>query len=427
MKPTPLSSRAATSPSVSHSSSSSERGRRRKQTTPSETGAASSSCSLASIRSRASSARSRHRSIEARNASSPKRAQGEPELERPRRPRQLQAEIGEVHLLQRRVGVAEVVGADLERVPQRSAVANEQAAALIRLIEPLVGIESDRVGQRDALECRAPALGQDGEATVGSVDVQPDPVLPAERRQVHDRIDRAGARGARVRDREKRAPSVCHIGRDRVCEGRRLQPQVLADGQDPHLVRPEAERPRGPCERRVRLIGDVDHEVVAHRADQGLPRAGERGQVRGRPAGDERPCGLGRVADPVLEPAEDLQLQLRRAGRLHPGARVDVARAGDEVSERSGPRAGRRHEREVAGVAGTARIREDVTEEPLEHAFERLPFLGRRLRELARDLSRRGPPQECLRVVAEPVDERVDRPVAELAHPLGIELEPASF
>ena len=285
-------------------------------------------------------------------------------------------------------------------MPQRPAVAHEQAAALIRLIEPFVGIERDRVGERDALERRPPALGQDGEAAVRGVDVQPDPVLPAERRQLHDRVDRTGARRARVRDREKRAPPACLVGRDRVGERRRLQPQVLADGQYPHLVGPEAERPRGPCERRVRLIGDVDHEVVAHRADQGLARAGERGQVRGRPAGDERPCGLGRVADPVLEPAEDLQLQLRRAGRLHPGARVDVARAGDEVSERSRPRAGRRHEREVAGVAGTARVREDVTEEPLEHSFERLSFLRRRLRELRLRSPRRRPLQQWLRVVA---------------------------
>ena len=194
------------------------------------------------------------------------------------------------------------------------------------------------------------------------------PCSPAEGGQLHERIDRAGARRARVRDREKRAPSACLVGRDRVGERRRLEPQVLADGQDPHLVGPEAERARGPCQRGVRLIGDVDHEVVAHRADQGLARAGERGQVRGRPAGDERPRRLGRVADPVLEPPEDLQLQLGRAGRLHPGARVDVARAGDEVSERSRPRPGRRHEREVARVAGTARVREDVAEEPLQHA-----------------------------------------------------------
>ena len=51
----------------------------------------------------------------------PERAQRKPQLERARRPRQLQAEIGEVHLTKRGVRVAEVVGADLECVSQRPA------------------------------------------------------------------------------------------------------------------------------------------------------------------------------------------------------------------------------------------------------------------------------------------------------------------
>ena len=49
------------------------------------------------------------------------------------------------------------------------------------------------------------------------------------------------------------------------------------------------------------------------------------------------PAALARVADPLLEPAEHLELDLARPGRLHPGAGVDVARAGDQVAERARP------------------------------------------------------------------------------------------
>ena len=366
MKPTPLCSSAATRPSVSHSSSSSAAsaaGSRRRRATPVRPARAARSPRSAPGRARRGrgSGRSPRETRRAPNVRSESHSLNARVVRVSCRPRSAKFTSRCVA-----VRVAEVVGADLERVPQRSPVAHEQAAALVGLVQPLVRVERDRVGERDTGERGPPTLGQDREAAVRGVDVEPDPALPAERRELFERIDRTRARRARVRDGEERPPPAGLVGGDRGRERRRLEPQVLADGQDPHLVGPEAERPCSPCERRVRLVGDVDDEVVAHRADERLARAGERGQVRGRAAGHERAGRLGRIADPVLEPAEDLQLELRRAGGLHPRARVDVARARDEVAERARPGAGGRHEREVAGMGGAAREREDVPEEPLE-------------------------------------------------------------
>ena len=58
------------------------------------------------------------------------------------------------------------------------------------------------------------------------------------------------------------------------------------------------------------------------------------------------PPAVVRQPEPVAEPVEHLQLELRRAGGLHPRPRVDVAGARDEVAERAGPRARERDERE---------------------------------------------------------------------------------
>src|SRR5439155_21842227 len=100
-----------------------------------------------------------------------------------------------------------------------------------------------------------------------------------------------------------------------------------------------------------------DDDVVAHRADARLTCAGERSQVRNRAAADERAARSRRIADPLLEPVENLELELGRSGRLLPGARIDVARTRNEVAERAGPRSGERHVGEEARMSGAARER----------------------------------------------------------------------
>ena len=131
-----------------------------------------------------------------------------------------------------------------------------------------------------------------------------------------------------------------------------------------------------------------------------------------------------RQPDPVAEPLEHLELELRRPGGLHPRAGVDVARARDEVAERAGPRAGERDEREEGRVLAAARERENVLAELAQQLVERLRLRGRRARDPRAHLRGSRAPQRRRRLVQQPVDEHVDGPVAELAHRLGVERKP---
>ena len=60
---------------------------------------------------------------------------------------------------------------DLEGPAEQFTLADEHAAGLVRLIQPLVRIECDRVGLADPLEKGPAAIGEDGEAAVGAVHV----------------------------------------------------------------------------------------------------------------------------------------------------------------------------------------------------------------------------------------------------------------
>ena len=247
MKPRPLCSSAATSPSVCASSAP----RRKKQTMPSEGGAASSSDSLASIRPARELGEVERVVDRGAERVDAERAQREPELERarrcasagcrgrrssPRRPRP-----------PRRAGSRTCIS-NARRSAR--AVAHEQAAALVRLVEPLVRVERDRVGEREPAERVAAALGQHGEAAVGRVDVEPDAALAAERGELVERIDRAGARRAAVRDDEERQPSRGLVGRrsrPRASPGRaagRRRPAARAAGR----AGSRACAPRAPIE-----------------------------------------------------------------------------------------------------------------------------------------------------------------------------------
>ena len=81
----------------------------------------------------------------------------------------------------RQLGVlADVRRVDRERRPERPRVAGEEARARLRRVEPLVGVERDRVGPLDAVEQRPQRRRERRRAAVGRVDVQPQVVPLAE-------------------------------------------------------------------------------------------------------------------------------------------------------------------------------------------------------------------------------------------------------
>ena len=74
-------------------------------------------------------------------------------------------------------------------------------------------------------------------------------------------------------------------------------------------------------------------------------------------------------------------------------------------------------------MRAAARERQDVAEEPVEDRVEGLAGCRRVAREALHELFRPRAAERRRRLVAQPVDERVDRAVAERAHLLRVELE----
>ena len=164
--------------------------------------------------------------------------------------------------------VVQVGGRHLERAPQERGVAHEQAAALVRLVQPLVRVERDRVRAVDPVERAPAALGQHREPAVGA---RPR----GTRARARGRPRRARASGStapvfvapRVRREEERHAAGAPVGLDGAPERLGAEAQVGADGEDADLVGPEPEDAAAARERRVRLVGDVRDEAVVHRAD----------------------------------------------------------------------------------------------------------------------------------------------------------------
>ena len=122
--------------------------------------------------------------------------------------------IGEVDLLA--LVVRQIVRVDRERPREQLAFANEHRAAFNRLIEPLVRVERHRIGQLDARQRRAAPLTQGGESTVCSIDVEPQPAVAADLRQLTQAVDRASVGRTCVRGYDQRLAARPGVGLDRT-------------------------------------------------------------------------------------------------------------------------------------------------------------------------------------------------------------------
>ena len=108
-------------------------------------------------------------------------------------------------------GVVAGVGEGAARV---GGIAIEEASAAGGLIEPLVRIERDRVGEIDPVECIRD--GERSECAVGSIDVQPELELAAEVGDGAERVDAAGGGGSGAGDYGNGILPACDVAMDRV-------------------------------------------------------------------------------------------------------------------------------------------------------------------------------------------------------------------
>ena len=111
-----------------------------------------------------------------------------------------------------------------ERAAQRFGVAHQGAPGFERRVQPLVRIHGDRVRGRERAEIGGRVGHRRGEPAVGAVDVEPHPVLPAQRGDRLERIHRTGAHRTGRADHDERQIARGFVFREALGEHRDVHP-----------------------------------------------------------------------------------------------------------------------------------------------------------------------------------------------------------
>jgi hypothetical protein len=112
-----------------------------------------------------------------------------------------------------------------------------------------VRVPDDRIRELDALQQPAVTLGEERRGAVGSVYVQPDPVLGAEGADRAQIVVEAGARGTGGGDERERAPPGGPAALERRGEPVRADPLEPIDLQLDRRILSQAEDGRRPPDR----------------------------------------------------------------------------------------------------------------------------------------------------------------------------------
>ena len=252
------------------------------------------------------------------------------------------------------------------RALEGAAVARHQAAGAVGQEEPLVRIERHGVGALDAGHGGATALGEQEEAAVGRVDVQPEPLGGGEVGEGAQVVDRAGVHRARGADHQERREAGGAIGGDRGPQRFERQPEALVAGNGADVLGGEAGEHRRLLQRVVDLVGGVEGAAEKIRGEALAARGDERREVGERAAAGEKASGPTVVAHEVREPAHDVGLELRQRRRRLPDADVAVEAVGDQLGHRRVHQPASRDVREVARPGGVEALRRRALEDQVE-------------------------------------------------------------
>ena len=219
---------------------------------------------------------------------------------------------------------------------------------------------------------------------------------------LRQRVDRAGARGARAGDDGERHRAVGQVRGDRILQRIDAHPQPLV-GRDRADGRLADAQQVGRLDvggvrlgRRVHGHPRAAQPVAAHRSRRARVAGGlERGEVGRRSARGHQPARALGQPEPPGEQPHQVQLQLAGRRREHPAAAVGVEAGRQQIGRGAGHGAAPRdvrHEARMAGVAG-------VLEAPARAAARRsarrasaAPAAAMPWRARPRRPARRGPP-----------------------------------
>ena len=265
-------------------------------------------------------------------------AERQPELQRAERARVLERAVDGVDVLA--VGVRDVALVVGERGLEGVAVADQQHAAGLRHVQPLVRVDGRRVDAVEPVEQVPGERGRRGRQPVGAVDVQP---------HVARRADVGRAPRGRRRRRSASCPAVATTATGTTparrsasiaaAQAPRIHAAVGVDAGSTRTLRAaDPEHLGGAVDRVVRLGRAVEGEPAA-----GEPRRGATpGTARSRAAVSAvrleivPPAAISAVrsggeADEVADPADGLALERRRGAGADRD--VDVVRGHQRVAE----------------------------------------------------------------------------------------------
>ncbi len=328
------------------------------------------------------------------------RQQRDPHLERRESARELRAVFHEVGAAAGQLLVlVDVARMDLVRLRQPPLVAHDHRARRRRDVQPLVGIEGDRVRALDPTE-RGPQRGHERrDPAVGGIHMEPEPVFLADVGDLLQRIDRARRHGPRRRHDDDRSRAGSEVLLDGPAERVDAHPELSVDRHFSHGASAEPHHVGGALVDDVRLGRGVDRQrrtrgdPLLARVPTGLRVAGglQRDEVRHGPTGHDQPARSRRQPEDVREPAHELELDLGRGGRERPATDVHVHPGREQVGHRAGDRAGPGHVGDEPGVSRVDRPFEQRRAQEREQLVGRHRLVGNLHRHRRADLLGRVP------------------------------------
>ena len=218
---------------------------------------------------------------------------GHPELECTPAPGALEAQLVEVELVVVAGDVVVAVAAAAgclaaavvlgrpaaERLRQVRPLADEQSADVVRLKEPFVRIDGDRIGPIQIADPGTIAGRESDRAAVRRVHVEPQILGRRDIGELADRVHGPGVRGAgHGRDREGLEAGGAVAG-DGQRDWRALQAEPVVGRDDHECLGREAEQIERAPDREVALVRGVDADVLEHRAARRPPGPQESPEV----------------------------------------------------------------------------------------------------------------------------------------------------
>ena len=278
---------------------------------------------------------------------------GKPEPGPAEGPAQLDGQVGGREHASLLAGVAKVRRAVPVRLGELSLVADDQGAGPVRQEETLVRVHDHASGALDARHEPPTVLGQDEEAAVGGVHLEPQVAGVHHVGDVGEGVDRARVRRAGGGDDEPRMQAGGDVRLHRLRERVGAHPPAVVERDVAHLAFGQA----GDAQRLVdavvglaRQVDDASWHVGRADAD-GVPGRDDPLEVRDAASGGQIAArGVG-VADEPGHPRDERPLHVRCGRRAGQDARVGVAHVGEEVAE------GRRKEARRRGCTRTSRRR----------------------------------------------------------------------